>query len=171
MVRRFLGLTLGFVLAPLAASAGPVPAQRAAPAVMSAPAAPRLTTPALPPRVTTPVLVPGFVSPPVPLRFDGRRPFFRHHHRHLFFFPVAFDDGSATCEDAARLVDNALLSPVDGSRDFVVAYVDQLEGATALLYDLRAAGYQEAQLVSMHFDSASRYRAEFRLGHRDASLC
>lgn len=175
MVRRFLGLTLGLVLAPVALSAAPISVQRAAPPapppVLSAPALPpHLTTPALPTRLMPPVVPSGFISPFVPPRFVGTRPFFRHHH-HLFFFPVAFTDGLTRCEEAALFAQHAVVSPVGGSRDVAVAYIDQVEAATALLYGLRAAGYQEVQLVSLQFEPDSVYRAEFRLGRRDASLC
>jgi hypothetical protein len=168
MMRRFLGLTFGFVLAPLVASAAPVSAQRPAPPAPP----PVVSAPVLSPRLTTPVLAPGLTTPLVLPRFNGTRPFFRRHHRHLFFFPVvAFTDGMTTCEEAALLVHDAAVSQVGGSRDFVVAYVDHPELATALLYGLRAAGYRDVQLVALQFDPASLYRAEFRLGRHDASLC
>ena len=163
MLLRSIAIALGLVVTPLAASAQMIYTQRPAP-----PGPPAgLRDPALPPRLTDPALPPHFGTRPPP--------FFRHR-RHFFpFFPffgpvVVFGDGFTTCEVAARAVHDSPPTAT-GSHDVVIAYVEEAEDATSLLYGLRAAGYPDVQLVSLQFDPRTRYRAEFRLGRRNASLC
>jgi hypothetical protein len=113
--------------------------------------------------------------PPAPPPFGRVHHHGNHPHHHARFVPFlvgdgGYGEGAGPCRDAAAFVEHAQAAgKLRG--DAVEAIVDDPDDATSLLYGLRAAGYPEVELLSLARLGQGRYRAEYRLGPRDASLC
>lgn len=99
----------------------------------------------------------------------------RHRHHRAGALPVLIGapamPASGTCEDAAALLRENPPWTGPSEQRVVTAYVVEPGTATGLLYGLRAAGYHEVRLVGLEALTDGTYRASFRLGPRDASVC
>jgi hypothetical protein len=135
------------------------------------------------PFVPRPFIPQPFVPQPfvfVPNPFVAAPPFSRpfHHHfrRHFRAFATPLvvgtfnGDNDDPCRVAVRFLQRA---DAEGKLrgDLVDAVVDDPDAATSLLYGLRAAGYHDVRLISVEPFEQGEYRAEYRLGQRDAAIC